>query len=77
MASETDALAVHVAGDVSGFAQRREDRLREALRADGRRLHVHDAVTTVLPPGAVTPQGKDHYAVFTPYFRRWEAEQAA
>jgi deoxyribodipyrimidine photo-lyase len=75
LAAETGACDVHVAGDVSGFARRREDRLRDALHADGRRLHVHDAVTTALPPGAVAPQGRDHYAVFTPYFRRWEAEK--
>jgi deoxyribodipyrimidine photo-lyase len=75
VAAETGAHDVHVAGDVSGFAHRREDRLREALEADGRRLHVHDAVTTALPPGTVTPQGKDHFAVFTPYFRRWEAQR--
>ncbi|MBN6037949.1 deoxyribodipyrimidine photo-lyase [Amycolatopsis sp. 195334CR] len=64
-----DADEVHVAADVSAFAHRREDALREAL---GDRLVVHDAVTTVLAPGAVTPTGgKDHFAVFTPYFRRW------
>ncbi|RLL67595.1 deoxyribodipyrimidine photo-lyase [Streptomyces sp. Z26] len=75
VAHATGARDVHVAADVSGFAHRRERRLREALEADGRRLHVHDAVTCVLAPGAVTPQGKDHFAVFTPYFRRWEGER--
>ncbi len=32
-------------------------------------------MTTVVPPGDVTPQGSDHFAVFTPYFRRWSGEQ--
>jgi deoxyribodipyrimidine photo-lyase len=73
LAARAGARDVHVAADVSGFAQRREDRLRRALEADGRRLHVHDAVTGVFPPGDLTPQGRDHFAVFTPYFRRWEA----
>lgn len=74
VAAECGADEVHVAGDVSGYAQRREDRLRRGLEQDGRRLRVHDAVTTALPPGAVTPQGRDHFAVFTPYFRRWAGE---
>ncbi|MFB1048073.1 cryptochrome/photolyase family protein [Streptomyces chrestomyceticus] len=74
-AAETDARDVHVAGGVSGYAHRREERLRRALEAGGRRLHVHDAVVTALAPGEVTPAGKDHFAVFTPYFRRWQAER--
>ncbi|MGA6164825.1 cryptochrome/photolyase family protein [Amycolatopsis magusensis] len=66
---EFEADEVHVAADVSAFAHRREDALRDEL---GDRLIVHDAVTTVLAPGAVTPTGgKNHFAVFTPYFRRW------
>ncbi|MEV8475682.1 deoxyribodipyrimidine photo-lyase [Streptomyces sp. NPDC051173] len=75
VAAEADAQEVHMAAGVSGFAQRRERCLHEALRADGRHLRVHDAVNTALPPGAVTPAGSDHYAVFTPYFRRWSRER--
>ncbi|AXK33687.1 deoxyribodipyrimidine photo-lyase [Streptomyces armeniacus] len=74
-AHEAGVDEVHLAADVSGYAQRREDRLRHALRAEGRRLRVHDAVTAVVPPGSVTPQGKDHFAVFTPYFRQWQAQR--
>lgn len=68
---ETGADAVHVAAGVSGYAQRREERLRTALEADGCCLRVHDAVVTALPPGAVTPSGGHFFSVFTPYFRRW------
>lgn len=75
VAAETGAGEVRTAGGVSGYAAGREERLRRALESDGRRLHVHDATLTVLPPGAVTPQGSDHFAVFTPYFRRWSQEQ--
>ncbi|MEU5095568.1 deoxyribodipyrimidine photo-lyase [Streptomyces sp. NPDC020996] len=71
VAAETDADEVHMAADVSGYAQLRERRLRRALEAEGRRLHVHDTVTTAVTPGAVTPSSSDHFAVFTPYFRRW------
>jgi len=70
-AAEADADEVRVAAGVSAYAQRREERLRSALEAEGRRLHVHDAVVTALAPGAVTPAASDHFAVFTPYHRRW------
>ncbi|MEU4264515.1 cryptochrome/photolyase family protein [Streptomyces argenteolus] len=75
--SETGAGDVHVAAGVSGYAQRREERLRGALASQGCRLHVHDAVITAVAPGAVTPSGagRDHFAVFTPYFRRWSGAQ--
>jgi deoxyribodipyrimidine photo-lyase len=71
LARQTGATQVHVAADVSRYAQRREHALAAALRAEGCELVVHEGVVTVVPPGAVTPQTKDHYAVFTPYFRRW------
>ncbi|WP_328664797.1 cryptochrome/photolyase family protein [Streptomyces sp. NBC_00328] len=70
-AAEADADAVHIAAGVSAYAHRREERLRAALESQGRRLHVHEAVVTALPPGAVTPAASDHFAVFTPYHRRW------
>ncbi|MFF4486652.1 cryptochrome/photolyase family protein [Streptomyces sp. NPDC001544] len=74
--AEADADEVHMAADVSAYAHRREERLRRALEADGRRLHVHDTVTTVLVPGALTPASSDHFAVFTPYFRQWSRQRA-
>ncbi|MDQ3885953.1 MAG: deoxyribodipyrimidine photo-lyase, partial [Actinomycetota bacterium] len=70
IAAETGAEKVHVAADVSSYAQRRQDALARALAEDGRELVVHEAVTAV-PPGQITPQGGDHFAVFTPYYRRW------
>ncbi|MFB6958748.1 cryptochrome/photolyase family protein [Streptomyces sp. NPDC056309] len=75
VAREADADEVHMAADVSGFAHRREERLRRALEADGRRLHVHDTVTTAVTPGALTPSSSDHFAVFTPYFRQWSRQR--
>ncbi|MCH0542620.1 deoxyribodipyrimidine photo-lyase [Streptomyces sp. MUM 203J] len=75
VAAEAGADEVHLAADHSGYARHREDRLRAALTAERRTLHVHEAVGTALPPGSVTPQGSDHYAVFTPYFRRWSRER--
>ncbi|WJV50820.1 cryptochrome/photolyase family protein [Streptomyces flavofungini] len=67
----TGAGSVHMAAGTSGFAQARERRLRAALAERGCALHVHDCVVTAVAPGAVTPAGNDHFAVFTPYFRRW------
>ncbi len=71
LAERFDVESVHIAADVSGYAQRREDRLRDALEKHRRRLVVHDAVITVQPAGTITPQARDHFAVFTPYYRRW------
>ncbi|MFJ6795380.1 cryptochrome/photolyase family protein [Streptomyces sp. NPDC091268] len=71
LARECDADEVHTAAGVSGYAHAREERLRAALEAEGRRLHVHDAVVTAVAPGAAVPAGSDHFAVFTPYLRRW------
>ncbi|SEP53928.1 cryptochrome/photolyase family protein [Amycolatopsis saalfeldensis] len=70
---EHSARSVHVAADVSAFARRREDALREALDRENVDLHVHECSITAVPPGSLTPSGggKDHFAVFTPYFRRW------
>lgn len=73
VAAETGATVVHIAGGVSRYAVRREDRLRAELAGDRRELRVHDASLTVVPPGGLTPAGKSHFAVFTPYFRRWES----
>ncbi|MET8766292.1 deoxyribodipyrimidine photo-lyase [Streptomyces sp. NPDC004658] len=75
VAAEAGADEVRMAADVSGYAQLRERRLRRALEADGRRLHVHDAVTAAVAPGVVTPAASDHFAVFTPYFRHWSGQR--
>ncbi|MET7685823.1 deoxyribodipyrimidine photo-lyase [Streptomyces sp. NPDC005423] len=69
--AEAEADEVHMAAGVSGYAHRREERLRAALEAEGCRLHVHDTVVTAVAPGAVRPTASNHFAVFTPYFRQW------
>ncbi|MFJ6388294.1 cryptochrome/photolyase family protein [Streptomyces sp. NPDC091972] len=75
VAAEADADEVHMASDVSAHAHRREERLRRVLEAEGVRLHVHDGVVTAVAPGGVAPAGSDHFAVFTPYFRRWSEQR--
>ncbi len=70
LAEQVDATEVHACSDVTAHSGARLERLQDVL---GRReLCVHDQVVTVLEPGAVTPSGGDHYAIFTPYFRQWE-----
>ncbi|HEY2286673.1 MAG TPA: deoxyribodipyrimidine photo-lyase, partial [Streptosporangiaceae bacterium] len=66
------AETIHVADDVSAYAQRRLRRLERA--AAGQRMAVvrHPGVT-VVAPGAVRPAGGTAYRVFTPYYRRWLA----
>ncbi|MFF9587208.1 cryptochrome/photolyase family protein [Streptomyces achromogenes] len=75
VAEEADAGEVHMSADVSTFAHVRERRLRRALEAAGRRLYVHETVSTAVAPGVVTPAASDHFAVFTPYHRRWSEQR--
>ena len=72
LADEVDAAEVHLAADVSAFAVRRQRRLAGALAGQRRTVVCHEGVHNVVAPGAVLPQGNDHFAVFTPYHRHWE-----
>ncbi|MFC4036519.1 cryptochrome/photolyase family protein [Streptomyces polygonati] len=72
---ETGAHMVHIAGGVSRYASGREERLRKELAGLRCELVAHEAVITAVPPGAITPTDRDHFAVFTPYWRRWQAER--
>jgi deoxyribodipyrimidine photo-lyase len=72
LAEETQAAAVHLSEDWTRHALRRQRHLAQRLRDDGRELVLHDETLAVVPPGTVTPGGKDHFAVFTPYFRKWD-----
>ncbi|MER5967242.1 deoxyribodipyrimidine photo-lyase [Streptomyces sp. NPDC002057] len=71
---QTEADEVHVAAGCSAFAGARQRRLRRMLEGDGCRLYAHNAVVTAVPPGVLVPEDSDHFAVFTPYYRRWAAE---
>ena len=62
---ESEAQTVFVADDVSAYALARE-RLLSA------QVEVRSCPgITVVPPGTVTPSGRDCYRVFTPYHRAW------
>ncbi|MBF6543772.1 cryptochrome/photolyase family protein [Nocardia brasiliensis] len=77
VADEVHADSVHIAADVSGYSRRREQALRERLAQRRCLLHSHAASITAADPEVLVPStGRDHFAVFTPYFRRWtEAHQ--
>lgn len=71
-ARSAGADRVHLSADVSAFAADRAGRLRAAGRAEGFAVAEFPGVT-VVPPGALLPAGGDHYRVFTPYWRAWQA----
>ncbi|MEU5854501.1 deoxyribodipyrimidine photo-lyase [Nocardiopsis dassonvillei] len=68
LARASGADTVHVTDGVSSLAARRARR----LRATGLTVRAFPGLT-VVPPGEVTPAGGDHYKVFTPYWKAWEA----
>ncbi|MEU6041495.1 deoxyribodipyrimidine photo-lyase [Actinomadura sp. NPDC047616] len=68
IAAETGARAVTLADERSAFGTRRLAALRE-LRLE---VSAHPGVT-VVPPGELAPSSGDHYRVFSPYWRAWEA----
>lgn len=72
LARECGAEELHVSADHSAYATARERRLAAACAEERIGFHTHPG-TTIVPPGAVTPAGGDHFKVFTPYHRAWSA----
>jgi deoxyribodipyrimidine photo-lyase len=72
LAKEHDAEGIGVAADVSAYAQARQRRLAEACETERIALKVF-ASLTIVPPGELVPASGNHYKVFTPYWRAWEA----
>jgi deoxyribodipyrimidine photo-lyase len=70
LARECGATELHVSADWSAYARERERRLARACEEERIAFHAHPG-TTIVPPGAVTPTGGDHFKVFTPYHRAW------
>lgn len=65
------ADAVFVGADASAYARARESRLARAC--SGERIDLRLVNTNaIVPPGALAPADRDHYVVFTPYWRRWQ-----
>jgi deoxyribodipyrimidine photo-lyase len=70
VAADVDADGIALSADVSPYAHRRQRRLAEGA---GRRSVKLFPGVTVVPPGDLKPGGGDHYKVFTPYYRSWQA----
>jgi deoxyribodipyrimidine photo-lyase len=72
LAREVNAEGVAVTRDVSRYAQRRHQRLQDECVKHRISLRLFPGVS-VIDPGDVRPGGGDHYKVFTPYHRAWQA----
>jgi deoxyribodipyrimidine photo-lyase len=70
VARAAGAETILVGGDAGAYAGAREARLARGCRGERIELGVVGG-TTVVEPGALAPAGRDHYRVFTPYWRRW------
>lgn len=70
VARDCGATELHVSADYSAYARERERRLAAGCEEERIELVAHPG-TTIVPPGAVTPGGGDHFKVFTPYHRAW------
>ncbi|WP_030167264.1 cryptochrome/photolyase family protein, partial [Spirillospora albida] len=68
LVQRTGAETLCLADERSAFGRRR----LAGLRALGLDVSAHPGIT-VVPPGELVPVGGDHYRVFTPYWRAWEA----
>ncbi|WP_306211524.1 cryptochrome/photolyase family protein [Actinoplanes sp. RD1] len=71
LAREVSAEGIAVAEDVSTYARRREQRLREECERHRISLRLFTSVT-VVAPGELRPAGGSSYKVFSPYYRTWE-----
>ncbi|WP_166350725.1 cryptochrome/photolyase family protein [Phytoactinopolyspora limicola] len=72
LAVSAGASTILGSADVSGYAQAREQALVRAGHQSGLKVEFGPGVT-VVPAGELTPASGDHYRVFTPYFRAWQA----
>lgn len=73
LAREVGAEGVGLSADVSGYARRRERRLREECERHRIALKLFPGLT-VVDPGSLTPGGGGAaYRVFSPYHRAWLA----
>ncbi len=70
VAAEVRATHVHLSGDVSPYAQRRDAEVSRRLAEQGVAVMVHNS-TFVQPPGRVRAQSGEMYRVFSPFQRAW------
>jgi deoxyribodipyrimidine photo-lyase len=68
VARAAGAKTVFIGDAVSAYAQERTRKLQAELD-----VRVEDT-TTAISPGELVPEARDHYRVFTPFWRRWQDE---
>ena len=72
VAAEAGADRVHITGDVTPYAARRDEAVSTALGRDGVALTCIGGPWRVRPEAVVGSSGNG-YLVFTPFFRAWDA----
>jgi deoxyribodipyrimidine photo-lyase len=70
LAHAIGARSIVIGDDASKYAQRRRLRLELECRRERVELRIEDTVTAV-PSGELTPAERNHYRLFSPYWRRW------
>ena len=70
VAAEVKATQVHLSGDVSPYAQRRDAQVSRKLAAQNVAVQPHNS-TFVQPPGRVCSGSGEMYRVFSPFARAW------
>ncbi len=65
------ATELHFSRDLTPFARKRGEQVRDALEGTGVEMVAHDGTDTVDVRPIATQKGKP-YTVFTPFFRNWE-----
>ncbi|MFM8527582.1 MAG: cryptochrome/photolyase family protein [bacterium] len=65
------ATELHFSRDLTPFARKRGEQVRDALEGTGVELFAHDGTDTVDVRPIATQKGKP-YTVFTPFFRNWD-----
>ena len=75
-AAEVGADSVFVSRDYGPYGGRRDAECAARLRADGRGFAGHGS-PYVIPPGSVTKDDGQPYAMFTPFLKRWRTHAAA
>ncbi len=73
LAKRWKATALYMSASPTPYGVARQARLAKACATERMELRALPG-PTVIPPGAITPTGGDHYRVFTPYWRVWREQ---
>jgi deoxyribodipyrimidine photo-lyase len=76
LAKRWKATAIYMSESRTPYGLARHERLARACAQERIELCTMPG-PTVIPPGAITPTGGDHYRVFTPYWRVWREQPIA